>query len=152
MRRCWRYKRYKETSLKMPWGLGHRRRSIAQQTKITTATGEDEAEQSLWLALLAGKVEALGQSSQSKCESWRLKGHFPSSSPVWRGAIRQVSVHSSASLQRQHRQRCYNSPALSQEADSNINTCIQNGQGWIQQREAIGDAYRQDQEDTVVKL
>lgn len=37
--------------------------------KKTTATGEDEAEQSLWLALLAGKVEALGQSSQSKCES-----------------------------------------------------------------------------------
>lgn len=32
-------------------------------------TGEDEAEQSLWLALLAGKVEASGQSSQSKCES-----------------------------------------------------------------------------------
>lgn len=37
--------------------------------KRTTVTGEDEAEQSLWLALLAGKVEALGQSSQSKCES-----------------------------------------------------------------------------------
>lgn len=42
--------------------------------------------QSLRPALLAGKVEASGQSSQSKCESWRLKGHFPSSSPVWRGA------------------------------------------------------------------
>lgn len=80
-------KRYRETSLKMPWGLGHRRRSIAKQTKRTTATGEDEVEQSLRLALLAGKVEALGQSSQSKCESWRLKVHFPSSSPVWRGAI-----------------------------------------------------------------
>lgn len=37
-------------------------------------------------ALLDGKVEASGQSSQSKCESWRLKGQFPSSSPVWRGA------------------------------------------------------------------
>lgn len=46
-------------------------------------------EQSLWLALLAGKVEALGQSSQSKCESSRLKGHFPSSSPVWKGAIQR---------------------------------------------------------------
>lgn len=54
----------------MPWGLGHRRRSIAKtDQKRTTVTGEDEAEQSLWLALLAGKVEALGQSSQSKCES-----------------------------------------------------------------------------------
>lgn len=53
----------------------------------TTATSEeDEVTQSLRPALLAGKVEASGQSSQSKCESWRLKGHFPSSSPVWRGA------------------------------------------------------------------
>lgn len=51
-----------------------------------TATSEDEVKQSLRVALLAGKVEALGQSSQSKCESSRLKGHFPSSSPVWRGA------------------------------------------------------------------
>lgn len=42
---------------------------LQKQTKRTTVTGEDEAEQSLWLALLAGKVEALGQSSQSKCES-----------------------------------------------------------------------------------
>lgn len=69
--------------------------ALHDRPKKTTATGgEDEAEQSLWLALLAGKVEALGQSSQSKCESWRLKGHFPSSSPVWRGAIWQVSVYS----------------------------------------------------------
>lgn len=51
----------------------------------TTATSEeDEVTQSLRPALLAGKVEASGQSSQSKCESWRLKGHFPSSSPVWK--------------------------------------------------------------------
>lgn len=46
-------------------------------------------EHSLRLALLAGKVEALGQSSQSKCESSRLKGHFPSSSPVWKGATQR---------------------------------------------------------------
>lgn len=62
-----------------------------EHCKTTAATGEDELEQRLWLALLAGKLEALGQSSQSKCESRRLKGQFPSSSTVWRGAIQKVS-------------------------------------------------------------
>lgn len=89
--------RYRETILTMLWRLGHRRRSIAQQTKRTTATSEDEVEHSLRLALLAGKVEALGQSSQSKCESSRLKGHFPSSSPVWKGAT-QHQCQQSAGL------------------------------------------------------
>lgn len=51
----------------MPSGLGHRKRE--EHCKTTAATGDDEVEQSLWLALLAGKLEALGQSSQSMCES-----------------------------------------------------------------------------------
>lgn len=78
-------KQYRETSSEMPWGLGHR--GWGDGSISTTATSEEnEVTQSLRPALLAGKVEASGQSSQSKCESWRLKGHFPSSSPMWRGA------------------------------------------------------------------
>lgn len=67
MKRCWRYKRGGPLS-RCHEDLDTEEVAL-HKTKRTTVTGEDEEEQSLWPALLAGKVEALGQSSQSKCES-----------------------------------------------------------------------------------
>lgn len=86
MGKCWHSKRYTETVLKMKTWTSEEEHCITDQ-KEQQRLGEDDVEQSLWLALLAGKVEALEQSSQSICESWRLKGHFPSSSSVRRGVI-----------------------------------------------------------------
>lgn len=125
--------------------------ALQNRPRKTTATGEDEVEQSLRLALLAGKDEALGQSSQSKCESWRLKAHFPSSSPVWRGAIQQVSESLKQCFTAETTVTVWLHLTLSNEADSDIKMCTQGGQGWMQPQKAICNTYKQDQEHIVVQ-
>lgn len=47
--------------------------------KIKTLVTRMTRSKAFTLALLVCKVEAWGPSSQSNCGSWRLKGHFPSS-------------------------------------------------------------------------